>query len=60
MGDSRTRRSLLNFGVLIVFALATTVFVLSEAKKAMEEIDRLSRAPIYLGREDLGQVERSR
>lgn len=60
MGDLRTRRSLLNFGVLIIFAVATTVFVLREAGKAIEEIDRLSRTPIYLGVKDLDQLEGSR
>lgn len=50
MQDLRTRRSVLNFGVLIIFAVAATVFVLNEAQKAFAEIDRLGNTPVYLGR----------
>lgn len=49
----RDRRSLLNFAVLIIVAIATTVFVLKEAKKAVVEIENLSRSPVYLARREL-------
>lgn len=49
MVDIRTRRSILNFVVLVIFSLATAVFVLNKANQAISEIDRLSNSPVYLG-----------
>lgn len=45
----RDRRSLLNFGVLTLVAIATTVFVLKKANDAIAEISALSSMPAYLG-----------
>jgi len=53
----RDRRSLLNFAALIIVATGTTVFVLSEARKAVEEINRLSQMPVYLAPRQLAGPE---
>lgn len=45
----RDRRSLLNFAVLIIVAVGTTVFLLHKANEAIIEIERLNAAPVYLG-----------
>ena len=42
----RDKRSILNFGILIVFALLVTLFVTSKANEAIEEINALS-ATVY-------------
>ena len=49
----RAKRSLLNFGVLVIFSVATTVFVLNESQKAVAGIDRLSHTPVFLARREL-------
>ena len=53
----RDPRSLLNFAVLIIVATGTAVFVLSEARKAVEEINRLSQMPVYLAPRQLAGPE---
>lgn len=36
-----TRRSLFNFGILLIYAIGTTLFLLRKAQEAIAEIDRL-------------------
>lgn len=45
----RGKRSLLNFGILIIAAVAATIFILGEAEKAVDEISALSDMPVYVG-----------
>lgn len=45
----RDKRLLLNFGILIIAAVAATIFILSKAKKAVAEINALSNVPVYFG-----------
>lgn len=52
MSGIRDRRSLLNFGVLIIVAMATTIFVLNKANEAIAEIDGLNDSAVYLGSSD--------
>ena len=43
------KRSALNFTILAVFSIATAMFLLREADKAVAEIKELSANPVYLG-----------
>lgn len=46
---SSSKRSALHFFVLVIFAISTTLFLLSEANKAITEINKLSTTFSYLG-----------
>lgn len=45
----KDKRSFLNFGILIIAAVAATIFILGEAEKAVAEINALSDMPVYIG-----------
>ncbi len=47
----REKRSILNFIVLAIFGLSTTIFLLNRAQVAVDEITRLSQQRIYLIRD---------
>lgn len=52
----RKRQSLVNFVILIIFALSATIFVLKKAEEAIDEINALSNMPAHLPvREDVKQ-----
>lgn len=47
----REQRTLLNFAVLIVVAVSTTIFLLEKAKQAVAEINSLTETMIYAQRD---------
>lgn len=53
----RANRSLFNFAILVVVATATAIFVHNKAREAMNEIDRISTAPVYLGKRNLDTLK---
>lgn len=53
MNISSSRRSLLNFTVLVIFSLVVTILILDQAHKAITEIEALQTTPVYLGLKNL-------
>ena len=49
----RDKRSLLNFGVLLIVAVGTASFVLNKGLNAIAEVDRMSNTPLYRAERDL-------
>lgn len=43
----RERRSLLNFGVLVVVAIGTAIFLLRKSAEAIDEIERLQDTAVF-------------
>ena len=41
-------RSLLHFGVFVVFALGATLFILEKAEKAIAEIEALNDSQVFV------------
>ena len=44
----RDKRSILNFGFLLIVAVLTTVFVLRKTDQAVAEINALASSPAFL------------
>lgn len=40
--DIRTQRTMLNFGILVIVATATAIFILYKAQEAIEEMEAIS------------------
>ena len=47
----RERRSLVNFALLIVVAVGTTIFLLQKAREAIAEIERLQDTSAFVARQ---------